>query len=56
MSNFATPWTPAGQTLVSMESSWQEYWSGLSFSYPVDLPDPAIKLEFRAMRADSLLP
>ena len=56
MSNFATPWTPAGQTPLSMESSGQEYWSGLSFSSPGDLPDPGIKLEFPAMCADSLLP
>ena len=29
---------------MSMEFSRQEYWSGLPFPSPVDLPDPGIKL------------
>ena len=37
---FATPWTVAHQAPLSMEFSSQEYWSGLSFSPPGDLPDP----------------
>ena len=41
---FVTPWTVAHQALLSMEFSRQEYWSGLPFSSPRDLPDPGIKL------------
>ena len=37
---FATPWTVAHQTLLSMEFSRQEYWSGLPFPTPGDLPNP----------------
>ena len=36
------PWTVACQPL-SVEFSRQEYWSGLSFPSPGDLPDPGIK-------------
>ena len=41
--SFATPWTLAHQTLLSMGLSRQEYWSGLPFSPPGDLPDPGTK-------------
>ena len=41
---FATPWTVAHQATLSMEFSRQEYWSGLPFPTPGDLPDPEIKL------------
>ena len=41
---FATPWTVAHQGPLSMGFSRQEYWSGLPFSSPGDLPDPGIKL------------
>ena len=37
---FETPWTLAPQALLSMEFSRQEYWSGLPFPTPGDLPDP----------------
>ena len=37
---FATPWTVAHQTSLSMEFSKQEYWSGLPFPIPGALPDP----------------
>ena len=40
---FATPWTGAYQALPSMGFSGQEYWSGLPFPSPEDLPDPAIE-------------
>ena len=40
----ATPWTGACQALLSMELSRQEYWSGLPFPPPGDLPDPGIDL------------
>ena len=37
---FVTPWTIAHQALLSMGLSKQEYWSGLPFPSPGDLPDP----------------
>ena len=37
---FATPWTVAHQAPLSMRFSRQEYWSGLPFPSPGDLPDP----------------
>ena len=40
---FATPGTVAGQALLSMGFSRQEYWSTLLFPSPGDLPDPGIK-------------
>ena len=40
---FATPWTVARQALLSMGFSRQEYWSGLPFPSPGDLPDPGIE-------------
>ena len=36
-------WTVARQALLSMGFLRQEYWSGLPFSSPGDLPDPRIK-------------
>ena len=49
-----TPWTVAHQAPLSMEFSKQEYWSGLPFLSPGDLPDPGIKPESPALPADSL--
>ena len=44
MSNsFAIPWTVACQAPLSMEFPRQEYWSGLPFPSPGDLPNPGIK-------------
>ena len=40
---YATPWTSACQAPLSMGFSRQEYWSGLPFPPPGDLPDPGIK-------------
>ena len=40
---FATPWTVAHQAPPSMGFSSQEYWSGLPFPSPGDLPDPGIE-------------
>ncbi len=40
---FVTPWAVALQAPPSMEFSRQEYWSGLPFPSPGDLPDPGIK-------------
>ena len=39
---FATPWTVARQAPLSMGSFRQEYWSGLLFPPPGDLPDPGM--------------
>ena len=33
---FSTPWTVAHQALLSIEFPRQEYWSGLSFPFPLD--------------------
>ena len=41
---FATAWTVAYKAPLSMEFSRQEYWSGLPFPSPGDLPSPVIKL------------
>ena len=38
-----TVWTVASQVPLSMGFSRQEYWSGLPFPPPGDLPDPGIK-------------
>ena len=44
MSNsFVTPWTVAHQAPLSMGFSRQEYWNGLPFPFPGDLPDPGIE-------------
>ena len=51
---FTTPWTVACQVLLSLEFPRQEYWSGLPFLTPGDLPDPGIEPEFPALQADSL--
>ena len=40
---FASPWTVACQSPLSMEFSRREYWSGLPFLPPGDLPDPGIE-------------
>ena len=40
---FATPWTIARQASLFMGFSSQEYWSGLPFPSPDDLPDPGIE-------------
>ena len=52
--SFATPWTVACQAPLSMGFSRQEYWSGLPFPSPGDLPDPGIKPRSLALQADSL--
>ena len=49
-----TPWTGAHQAPLSIRFSRQEYWSGLPFPSPGDLPDPGIKPRTPALKADSL--
>ena len=41
---FVTPWTIAHQAPLSLGFSRQEYWSGLPFPPPGDLPDPGMEL------------
>ena len=51
---FATPWTVAYQAPLSVGFSRQEYWSGLPFPSPGDLPNPGIEPRSPALRADTL--
>ena len=51
---FATLWTVAYQAPLSMEFSRQEYWSGLPFPAPRDLPDPGITPRSPTLLADTL--
>ena len=51
----ATPGTVARQAPLSLGFSRQEYWSGLPFSSPGDLPDPGIEPASPASQADSSL-
>ena len=51
---FATLWTVAYQASPSMGFFRQEYWSGLPFPSPGDLPDPGIKPRSPALEADAL--
>ena len=51
---FVTPWTIACQAPLSMGFSRQEYWTGLPFPPPGDLPSPGIKPGFPALLADFL--
>ena len=50
---FATLWTAARQAPLSVEFSGQEYWSGLPFPSPGDLPDPGTKPGSPVLQADS---
>ena len=40
---FLIPWIIVRQAPMSMDFSRQEYWSGLPFSTPRDLPDPGVE-------------
>ena len=51
---FATSWTVAHQAPPSMGLSSQEYWSGLPFPSPEDLPDPGTEPRSPASEADAL--
>ena len=51
---FATPWTIAYQASPSMGFSRREYWSGLPFPSPGDLPDPGIEPGSPTLEADTL--
>ena len=49
-----TPWTGACQVPLSMEISWQEYWSGLTFPFSEELLYPGIELTSPGLQADAL--
>ena len=51
---FTTSWTVVYKAPLSMELSRQEYWSGLPFPSPGDLPNPGIEPRSPALRADAL--
>ena len=55
VSDFVTLWTVTCQAPLSMGFPRQEYWSGLPFPSPGDLPNPVIKLGSPILQADSLL-
>ena len=52
--SFATPWIVAHQAPLSMGFSKQEYWTGLPFPTPGDLPNPGIKPVSPALQANFL--
>ena len=54
VSDSVTQWTIALQAPLSMGFSKEEYWSGLPFPSPGDLPNPEIKPGLPALQADSL--
>ena len=49
-----TSWTIAHQAPLSIGFPRQEYWSGLPFPSPGDLPDPEIEPRSSALQVDSL--
>ena len=51
---FATLWTVTYRAPPSVGFSRQEYWSGLPFPSPGDLPDPGIEPGSPALQADAL--
>ena len=52
--SFETPWTVDHQAPLAMGFSKHEYWSGLPFPSPEDLPDPGMELWSPALEADAL--
>ena len=48
------PWTVAHQAPLSMGFSRKEYWSGLPFPSPGDLPNPGIESGSPTLQADAL--
>ena len=51
---FPTPWTIAHQAPLFMGFSRQEYWSGLPFPSPEDIPNPGIEPRSPTLQADAL--
>ena len=54
MSDSATPWTVAYHAPLSVGFSRQEYWNGLPFPSPGDLPNPGIEPRYPTLQADAL--
>ena len=53
--SFVTPWVVAHQALLSVEFSRQEYWSGLPFPFPGDLPNPEVEPRSPALQEVSCI-
>ena len=51
---FASPWTVDYEAPPSKEFSRQEYWNGLPFPSPGDLPNPGVEPRSPALQADTL--
>ena len=51
---FVTPWTAAHKPPLSMEFSRQEYWSGLPFPTPEDLPNPGVKTGITSLTSPAM--
>ena len=51
---FVTPWIVARQAPLSMEFSRQEYWSGMPFPFPGNLPNTGTEPGSPELQADSL--
>ena len=51
---FCDPWTVAHQASLSMEFFRKEYWIGLPFPSPEDLPNPGMEPGSPTLQADSL--
>ena len=49
-----TPWTASRQAPLSMGFSRQEYWSGLLFTSPGNLPNPGVEPRSPSLQLDSL--
>ena len=54
VSDSSTPWTVAHQAPLSMQLSRQDYWNGLPFPSPEDLPNPRIEPRSPSFQVDSL--
>ena len=54
MFDSVSPWTIACQTPLSMVFPRQEYWSGLPFPSPADLPSPGTEPKSPAWQVESL--
>ena len=52
--SLVTPWAKTHQAPLSMEFSRQEYWSGLPFPSPGDLPNPRTESSSPTLQPDSL--
>ena len=52
--HLATPWTVAYEAPPPIGFSRQEYWSGLPFPSPEDLPNSGIEPESPTLQADTL--